>query len=85
MRVYIFDIWRAGGTGDATRRVPRCQFESVDDLLLVPGMDYATYARIRPLVTADTYQHTNVNPLAAPLAQDILKASQRLGLSVFSM
>ena len=30
-------------------------------------MDYATYARIRPLVTADTYQHTNVNPLAAPL------------------
>ena len=64
---HAIDTWRAGGTGDATRRVPRRQFESADDLLLVPGMDYATYARIRPLVTADTYQHTNVNPLAAPL------------------
>ena len=34
---HAIDTWRAGGTGDATRRVPRRQFESANDLLLVPG------------------------------------------------
>lgn len=45
------------------RRPPR--FEAVEDLLLVPGMDYALYARIAPLFNADASDR-QVNPGAAP-------------------
>lgn len=40
-------------------------FESVEDLLLVPGFDYSLYARLRPLFTA-VARGGGVNPLAAP-------------------
>lgn len=41
-------------------------FESVQDLLSVPGVDYDLYARLSPLVTADLVGSGRVNPLAAP-------------------
>ena len=42
-------------------------FESVQDLLSVPGVDYNLYARLSALVTADLQGNGSVNPLAAPL------------------
>lgn len=42
-------------------------FESVQDLLNVPGVDYNLYARLSALVTADLQGSGRVNPLAAPL------------------
>lgn len=42
-------------------------FESVQDLLSVPGVDYNLYARLSALVTADLQGSGRVNPLAAPL------------------
>ncbi len=40
------------------------RFEAIEDLMLVPGIDYALYERIRPLLTAVT-RSGGVNPLAA--------------------
>ena len=59
--------WRNGQGGDPTRRVMPRQFEAPEDLLQVPGIDYALYERLRPLVTVDGFYHSSVNPLAAPL------------------
>ena len=42
-------------------------FESVQDLLSVPGVDYNLYARLSPLLTADLQGSGRVNPLAAPV------------------
>ncbi|MDO5624850.1 MAG: type II secretion system protein GspK [Pseudomonadota bacterium] len=42
------------------------RIESPEDLLLVPGMDYAVYARIAPLVSADLPGGSQINPAAAP-------------------
>jgi len=42
-------------------------FESIEDLMRVPGMSYPLYASIAPLVTADSRSGGRVNPLAAPL------------------
>ena len=58
--------WRAGRSGDPTRHTASRTFESVQDLLQMPGMTYALYERLSPLVTADTYHQSSVNPLAAP-------------------
>ena len=49
--------WRDGRpelepTADPAARQPR-RFEAVEDLLLVPGVDYGLYARLAPLVSAD--------------------------------
>lgn len=41
-------------------------FESVDDLMLVPGMDYDVLARVQPLLVTDLSPGMRVNPLAAP-------------------
>ncbi|MCL1961097.1 MAG: general secretion pathway protein GspK [Desulfovibrionaceae bacterium] len=49
-----------GGASAQSRR-----FEATEDLLLVPGIDYALYARIAPLVSADVIGG-QVNPQAAP-------------------
>ncbi|MFD2299954.1 general secretion pathway protein GspK [Paracidovorax citrulli] len=43
------------------------RFESEEDLLKVPGIDYGLYARLFPLVTADLRGRGLVNPLAAPV------------------
>ena len=43
------------------------RFESEEDLLLVPGIDYDLYARLIGLITADLRGSGRVNPLAAPL------------------
>lgn len=43
-------------------------FESPEDLLLVPGVDYGLYARVAPLVSADLGSTARVNPEAAPPA-----------------
>ena len=59
------DDWRAGRSGDLGTPVPR-NFEAPEDLLLVPGMDYPLYARLRPLVTTELRGGERVNPLAAP-------------------
>ena len=50
-----------GGANVSARR-----FEAVEDLLLVPGVDYPLYARLRNLVTADMTGGERVNPMAAP-------------------
>lgn len=42
-------------------------FESIEDLMRVPGMNYPLYASIAPLVTADLQSGGRVNPMAAPL------------------
>lgn len=54
---------QGSGSGGAQRG-----FEAVEDLLRVPGIDYALYARIAPLVTAELEGSGRVNPLAAPEA-----------------
>ena len=41
-------------------------FEAIEDLLQVPGIDYDLYAKIAPLLTADQMGGDRVNPLAAP-------------------
>jgi general secretion pathway protein K len=53
----------APGAGGAMRQR---RFEAVEDLLLVPGIDYPLYARIAPLVSADLQGGAQVNPQAAP-------------------
>ena len=53
------------------------RFEATEDLLLVPGVDYALYARIAPLVNADL-NTGQVNPLAAPPAVQALLAAAGL-------
>lgn len=46
----------------------RVAFEATEDLLRVPGIDYALYARLSGLITADLRRGGGkVNPLAAPL------------------
>ena len=62
--------WREGRpelalTTDPAARQPR-RFEAVEDLLLVPGIDYGLYARLAPLVSADLGSLARVNPEAAP-------------------
>lgn len=44
------------------------QFDAVEDLLEVPGIDYELYARLAPLVTANAGGSNQVNPYAAPRA-----------------
>lgn len=44
------------------------RFEAVEDLLLVPGVDYGLYARIAPLFSADISGGSRVNLAAAPPA-----------------
>lgn len=63
--------WRDGHpdvdpTAVGAAAVQARRFEAPEDLLLVPGVDYALYARIAPLVTADLSGAGQVNPLAAP-------------------
>ena len=60
--------WRDGRpAGDAAGADARQrQFEAPEDLLLVPGVDYALYARLAPLVSADLGGASRVNPQAAP-------------------
>ncbi|QIL70229.1 general secretion pathway protein GspK [Diaphorobacter sp. HDW4B] len=41
-------------------------FESPEDLLLLPGVDYALYSRVAPLVTTDAGGNGKVNIKAAP-------------------
>jgi general secretion pathway protein K len=57
------DITSAATSGNKQRR-----FEAVEDLMLVPGMDYDLYARIAPLVTTSNTSNGPVNALAAPPA-----------------
>ena len=42
-------------------------FETEEDLLRVPGIDYDLYARLAGLLTADIRGSGRVNPLAAPM------------------
>lgn len=49
----------------AARAMPR-RFEAPEDLMLVPGVDYTLYARLAPLVSADSSSASRVNPEAAP-------------------
>ena len=53
----------AVSSGDRRRR-----FDAVEDLMLVPGMDYDLYTRIAPLVTASVTGSGPVNAQAAPPA-----------------
>ena len=63
--------WREGradvnaGAKPAPTNQPR-QFEAVEDLMLIPGIDYGLYARVAPLVSADLRGSSRVNPAAAP-------------------
>ena len=63
--------WRDGRpnvdpTAPGAASVQARRFEAPEDLMLIPGVDYALYARIAPLVTADLTSGGQVNPLAAP-------------------
>jgi general secretion pathway protein K len=40
-------------------------FETIEDLLAVPGFDYSLYVRVRGLVTADVRSAGRINPAAA--------------------
>ena len=42
-------------------------FEATEDLLRIPGFDYALYASISPLITADAQGGGRINPIAAPM------------------
>lgn len=43
------------------------RFEAIEDLMRVPGIDYDLYARLAPLVTADSSSGgSGVDPMAAP-------------------
>ena len=68
----IVDARTARDAQGATRN-----FEATEDLLLVPGVDYALYALIAPLVNADL-NTGQVNPLAAPPAVQALLAAAGL-------
>lgn len=48
--------------GSASQR----RFEAVEDLLQVPGLTYAIYAAVAPLVSVDLDTGARINPLAAP-------------------
>ncbi len=50
---------RAGRAGEPNH------FEAAEDLLLVPGMDYALFRRLESLVTTEQAGSAGVNPLAA--------------------
>lgn len=54
---------------------PSARFESVDDLLLVPELEYQVYADIRNLVTADMVGDGRVNPKSA--SPDVLMVLAR--------
>ena len=74
--------WRDGRpdvdpTAPGAASVQARRFEATEDLLLVPGVDYALYARIAPLVNADL-NTGQVNPLAAPPAVQALLAAAGL-------
>ena len=59
--------WREGADivlQEGQRRIRR-RFEAVEDLMLVPGMDYAIYSRIAPLLTVEVSGAT-VDPRTAP-------------------
>ncbi len=53
--------WRSEAVEGSEKRM----FEAVEDLLLVPGIDYTLYERVQALFTPVTNTST-VNPLAAP-------------------
>jgi general secretion pathway protein K len=44
----------------------RPRFESIEDLLQVPGVDFALYARLSSVITTDSTGGGRVNPMAAP-------------------
>jgi general secretion pathway protein K len=63
--------WRDGvppvdPSGPTPSGNPIRRFEAVEDLMLVPGMDYDLYARIAPLMTASVTGSMVVNAQAAP-------------------
>lgn len=63
--------WREGRPGLRAERPAasgRRHFEAAEDLLQVPGVSYAIYGRVAPLVSVDVGTGTGVNPLAAPPA-----------------
>ena len=51
-------------------------FEAVEDLLLVPGIDYALLERLRPLITTDEAGGGQVNPLAANAAVSLRECAK---------
>jgi general secretion pathway protein K len=56
-------------------------FEATEDLLRVPGFDYALYASISPLITADVQGGGRVNPVAAPIGVLIVLADGNVDLA----
>ncbi|MDO5289159.1 MAG: type II secretion system protein GspK [Pseudomonadota bacterium] len=51
---------------DAQAATRPAQFEAPEDLLLVPGVDYALYTRLAPLISADLPASGGINPAVAP-------------------
>jgi general secretion pathway protein K len=54
----------ASRTGPLTQRGSR--FEAIEDLLQLPGVDFALYARLSRLITTDARGSGRVNAMAAP-------------------
>lgn len=65
---------------DASGRPQR--FESEEELMRVPGVDYGLYARLSPFLTADLRGSGRVNPLAASI--DVLSVLAGGDMSVAS-
>ncbi|HRP19788.1 MAG TPA: type II secretion system protein GspK [Alicycliphilus sp.] len=54
-----------------TARTPQgavTQFDAIEDLLQLSGVDYELYARLAPLITVNAGGSSQVNPYAAPTA-----------------
>ena len=54
------------GEGPRSAGSGKRDFESVEDLMLVPGIDYDLYHRVAPVLTADLAGGRQVNVAAAP-------------------
>ena len=56
-------------------------FESTEDLMAVPGIDYDLYGKIKPLITADLRGGGTVNPLSADVGVLLVLANGNFDLA----
>lgn len=60
------------------------QFDAIEDLLEMPGVDYELYARLAPLITVNGGGGSQVNPYAAPAALlTVLAAGNQAAVAAF--
>ncbi len=72
------DEWRTSRVAGSSEPA---RFEAIEDLLLVPGVDYSLYERLRPLISVDPLGTGKVNPLAADVGVLAVLANGNLALA----